>query len=157
MRIASRIGHGMKICVCGGSICPLECVRVGIVGEWSAALAGRVFYLGEGLSAALTRRSSTILASTRAGRRSREEKCEDEDQELQEAGRVGGVVFCGAGDGGGAAAGAALGRIGGVRLYGGAGERANCAGAGEVHNVPRGRGVFVLAEGQPQAVSGESV
>ena len=68
---------------------------------------------------------------------------------------MGGVGVCGAGYGAGAGVGAALGRVVGVRLYGGSG-RADCAGAGEVGNVPGGIGIFLHVEGQPRALQKNS-
>ena len=81
----------------------------------------------------------------------------DEDQELQEAGRVGGTGVCGEGNVGGADVGAAVGRVVGIRLYGGSGG-ADRAGASEIHDVQgRGGRIFVHVEGQPGAVQEEFV
>ncbi len=61
-------------------------------------------------------------------------------------------MFCGASVAGGAKAGAAMGRIVGIRLCGGSGEPGDGAGTGEVDDLPGGDGIFVHDERQQGAI-----
>ncbi len=88
---------------------------------------------------------TTVLGNARVMKEWYEEeesKCGDEDQELQEAGRMGGGGVRGARDSGWTAAGQALGRVVRIRFHGGTKQWARCASAGEVHDISeRARGI----------------